>query len=360
MNKRIHVHSAASRIRARHAGELRARRVFLQLICIVSILRTVLTRIVPLAGSASWWLAIVCMLPGAAVYGVLLLGMRLTGAGVVLDFVRACLGKTGAWLLSLSLASVVLLDGASSVTALVTVFTEGVGTRGTQLTLAILTGAVLLTCLHREGLARGMYLLRWVMLVAALLTAASGFADVRADCLAPMLGNGKAALLSALQTGGSLAWPLVLLLTLPSEQQMPRVIAVFPVLLSVLSVLLFLTLTNPNEMLSEQHALADCLLMPTRFAASAVRTLSQCLLMLAFFLAIGGDVQLATDALCSPMGTPPKWLPYAVLILITGTQALPTDRLWDALGFIEPLMLIPLAILALLCIPIAILRRKRP
>lgn len=359
MNARMQVHSPESRLQARLAGELRARTVFLQLICIVSILRTVLTRIVPMAGSGAWWLTLVCLLPGAGVYGLLALGMRLTGSANVTDLARVCLGGLGGWLLSFVMAAATLLDGASSMTALITLFTEGVGTKGTQLTLAILTGAVLLTCLHREGLPRGAYLLRWVMLGAALLTAAFGLPAVRVDSLFPMLGDGKAALTAAFRAGLSLAWPFALLLTLPKEREKPRLAALCPVILSVLGVLVFLTLTNPNELLTCSHTLADSLLLPTRYASSAIRTLAQCLLMLVFFLAIGGAAQLSTDFLCAPMGQPPGWLPYAVLTLLTATQALQPGMLWEALGFLEPWLLLPVAVLAAACLPIAIIRRKR-
>lgn len=359
MNARMQVHSPESRLQARLAGELRARTVFVQLIGIVSILRTVLTRIVPMAGSGAWWLTLICLAPGAAVYGLLALGMRLTGSATLTDLARACLGRLGGWLLAIMLTAAMLLDGASSMTALITLFTEGVGTEGTQLTLAILTGAVLLTCLHREGLARGVYLLRWVMLGAALLTAAFGVKAVHADSLFPMLGEGEAALSAAFRAGISLAWPFALLLTLPKESDRPRVASLCSVILSVLAVLLFLTLTNPNELLTRFRSLADCLLLPTRYASSAVRTLAQCLLMLVFFLAIGGAAQLSTDFLCAPMGQPPQYLPYAVLILLTATQALEIDRLWDALGCLEPWLLLPLTALAAICLPIAIIRRKR-
>lgn len=356
---RIRVHSPQSRLEARRLGELRARRTFLQLICAVSILRTALTRIVPLAGSGAWWLTLVCLLPGAAVLLLMALAMRLTGSSTVDGLLRVCLGRTGGWLLSWLLAAATLLDGASTMTALITLFTEGVGTRGTQLTLAILTGVTLLTCLHREGLPRGAYLLRRVMLAAALLAAAFALPDMRMDHLHPLMGGGAASLTATLRVGVSLAWPFLLLLTLPEEGRAGRAAAICPVVLTVLATLLLLTLTTSHELLARQHTLADCLLQPARYASSALRTLLLCLLMLTFFLAIGGAAQLSTDFLCAPMGQPPRWLPYGVLTLLTATQALPPDRLWTALSLIEPWLLLPFAALAALCLPAAILRRKR-
>ncbi len=356
--KGMQVHSPQSRLRVRLLGEARARMALVQLICIVSILRTALTRLVPLSGSAAWWLIPLCLLPGMVVYGLLVLAMRLTETTALDSLVRSCLGRVGGWWLSLLLGALTLLDGVASMTALITLFTEGVGTRGTQFTLALLTGAVLLTCLNREGLARGVYLLRRVMLGAALLIGLLGLSSVRVDCLFPPLGDGQAAVLSALRVGMSMAWPLVLLLTLPPAEKMQRVRGVCPVLLAVAATLLFVCLTNPHELLIRFQALADCLLLPTRYASSAVRTLAQCLLMLLMFLSIGGAAQLATDYFCAPVGQAPRWLPYVVLALLTATQAMPPEKLWRVLETIGAWLLLPFGLLTILCLPIAVYRRK--
>jgi len=355
--KASHVHSPQTRLQARQAGELRASRMFLQLIGVVSILRTALTRLAPLAGSSAWWLTLVCLLPGMAVFSVFVLAMRLTGTATLADCLRRCFGRLGAWLHAGLLGAALLLDGTASMTALITVFTEGIGTRGTQLTLAILTGTVLLFSLHREGLPRAAYALRWVMLAAALLTAAFTLPQLRPDGLYPMTGGGLPSLWTAFSAGVSLAWPLLLLLTLPPEEGCPRAAALCPVVLSVAVVLLFVTLMLPHELLTAGRQLADSLLLPTRYAPSALRTLSQCLLMLVFFLAVGGAVQLAVGFLCAPAGRTPIWLPHAVLILLTLTQALDVSRLWAALECIGPWLLLPFAVLACAALPISILRR---
>lgn len=354
-----HVRTQKERTRARIAGEARARTTFVQLICIVSILRTALTEIVPLAGCGAWWLTVVCMVPGALVYLLLAAGMRWTRTRTLSELVRRCLGTAGAWALSLLLTLLLLADGTATMTALITLFTEGIGTRGTQLTLALLTGGVLLTCLHREGLPRGVYLLRWVLLGAALLTAAFSAASIRMDNLFPMLGEGEPSLTAAFRAGISMAWPLLLLLTVPQETGRLRVAAIFPVMLSVLGVMLFLCLTIPHELLMRTHALADCLLQPMRYASSAVRTLAQCLLMIAFFFSVGGAALLSADFLCAPLGRAPRYLPYAALMLLTATQALNTGAVWALHGMLEPWLLLPLAAIAVLCLPIAILRRER-
>lgn len=355
----INVHSPQERLQARMAGESKARTAFVQLLCIASILRTALTRLLPLAGGGAWWMLLVCLLPGLAIVALLLLLMRLTHAPTLQECVRACLGRPGSWLLALLLGVPLLLDGASSITALITMFTEGVGTHGTQVTLALLTGGVLLASLHREGLPRAVYLLRYVLLGAAALTAVSGLRFVRADHLFPMMGEGAPALKAAFYAGFSLAWPLVLLLTLAKPPRRSRFADACPAILAALGVMLFLCLSTPGELLIRYQTLADCILLPARYADPAVRTLYQCLLMLVLFLAIGGAVQLAVEFFCAPLGEPPKWLPYGTLILLTASQALDVRWLWGALGVLEPWLALPFAGLMLICLPGATLRRKR-
>ncbi|MBQ8201718.1 MAG: hypothetical protein IJZ74_08130 [Clostridia bacterium] len=359
MRTTTRVHTPAERVKARRAGEIRARTVLVQLLCIVSVLRTILTRIVPLAGCSSWWIALLCLLPGAAVYGLLRFAMRITHTGTLTDCLRRCVGGVGGWCVSLLLGVLLLIDGTASMTALITMFTEGVGTQGTQMTLALLTSAVLLTCLHREGLARGAYLLRHVMLGAALLAAAFSVRDVHPDGLFPLMGEGVPAIRAALAAGVSLAWPVVLLLTLPADLPEKRVRLAAAVAAACIAVPLALTLTIPHELLIREHELAGSMLLPTLFALPAVRTLLQCLLMLALFLAVGGAVQMATDQICAPMGQPPRWLPYAVLALLTASQALDIRSLWQMLGRAEPWLLLPLAVLAGMCILIALFRREK-
>ena len=343
----------------RIAAEHLAARCLVQLLCTVSILRTLLTRIVPMAGSSSWWLSLVCFMPGAAVYALLTLAMHAARQKTLTDLLRCCFGQAGAWAVTLLLAGLLLLDGTASITSLITMFTEGIGTRGTQTTMTLLTAGVLLVSLHREGLPRAVLLLRWLMLAGALLVVLSALQDVRTDGLFSLMGDGAPSIREAFRNGGSLAWPLILLLTIPEDRAAVRLRAPVPVLLMTAGVVLFLNLTIPHELLIQQHDLAGTLLQPTIWAAPAVRTLSQCLLMLSLFLAVAGAAQLATDHLCAPMGTPPMWLPHAVLLVLAASQALDISRLWRSIGLTEPWLLLPMAVLAALCVPIAWWRRKR-
>ena len=134
---------------SRLAGGNCARLTLLRLLCGVSIWRTAMTRVLPLCGSAAWWVTLLCLLPGFAVAALLRLAMSFTRAQTLTEAVRACLGKVGAWVLAVVLAALLLLEGFSSMTALITLFTQGLRTQGTPFALALLTGGALLFSLHR-------------------------------------------------------------------------------------------------------------------------------------------------------------------------------------------------------------------
>lgn len=345
--------------RARVQGERRAQMTLVMLLCAVSIWRTAMTRLLPLCGASAWWTALACLLPGFTVAALLRLIMCLTHAATLAEAVRVCLGRAGAALISLLLTGLLLIEGVSSMTSLITLFTEGVGTRGTQLTLAILTGVVLLFSLHREGLPRAAHFLRWGMIAAAVLLAAFLLADAKLDNLFPVYGDGTVSVMLAFRAGASLSWPVVLLLTVePASGQGRLRSGILPVFAAVGAVLL-LTLIIPHELLTRQSGLASLLLLPTQYAPNALRVVALSLLLLTFFLAIGACAQFATAHLCMPWKALPTWLPYALLAAMFITQAADIPALWAWLGRIEPWLLAPLAVLAMICLPIALIRRKR-
>jgi len=356
---RMRVHSQKERLQVRLTGERQAQRALVQLIAAASILRTALTRLLSLAGCSAWWLTLICLLPGFALTALLSLGMRLTGAATLTELARYCLGKNGGWLVSMVVGLLLLLDGTSALTALITLFTEGLGTSGTQLTMAILTGSALLFALHREGLPRVVLLLRWVMLAAALLTAALGLPAMRVDHLYPLLGDGETALMAAFRAGLSLSWPLALLLTVPAEAKRPAVAQICPVVLAVVAVLLFVGLTHPQEQLVHHQGLAECLMLTAPQGSPAIRLMAHCLLMLVLFLAVAGAVQLSAESLSAPWSMPQRWLPFVLLAGLTATQAIDPGWLWHTLALAEPWLLLPFAVITTISLPIAIIRRKR-
>lgn len=344
---------------AREMGEHRAALSMRQLLCAVFIWRAAVTRILPLCGNASWWVCLVCLLPGILTAVGFRIVMALTGASTVTEAVRTVLGRVGAALFSWVLAALLLVEAASTLTALLTVFTQGVGTKGTQFTLALLTGVVLLFCLHREGLPRGIYLLRWVMIALLLLLAGYALGDAQVDNIFPLSGDDTLSLAAAWKARMSLAWPVILILTVPCEQKRGfPCIGVVPIAIAV-GMLLLTVLTIPQEMLQAQTGLADLLLLPIRYMPNALRVTGLCLLMLSFFLSVGASVQLATTYMLAPSGGSVGWLPHAVLVVLVSSQALDIPQLWALLGTVEPWLILPLAGILVISLPFAAIRRKR-
>lgn len=355
----VKVHNPDERLAMRLMGERRTAQCLIRLLAAVSMLRTLLTRVLPLAGSAGWWMTAACFLPGLAVYALLWLSMRTTKAAVLQDMVRAVFGGFGVWVLAAVLPALLLLDGLSSMTALITLFTEGIGTEGTQFTLAVLTGAVLAFCLHKQGLSRGVFFLRWIMLAALAVMAWDWLGMAHSDGLFPVLGDGVPSLLAALRAGISLAWPLVLLLTAEPVHPGVRLRPVLPVLLIVAGTVLLICLSLPHELLVTHHDLSGSLLEMTLHLQPAVRMMAVCLVMLVMFLAIAGAAQLFTGLLTAPIGHDPVWLPYAFVALLVLSQLLPIRTLWSFLGLCGPWLLAPLAVLAVLALPIALIQRRK-
>lgn len=344
---------------ARMEGERRALATMIRLLCAVSIWRTAMTRILPLGGTSAWWVTLLCLVPGVFAAAVMRMVMRLTRSATVTEGLRACLGRGGAYLLCGALAVPLLVEAAADVTALITLFTEGAGTRGTQITLALLTGGALIFSLHRDGLARGAYFLRGLLVAGAMVLGGFLLARSKADHLFPIWGVGRTALTPAIGAGWSLAWPVSLLLTIEPACQQGRLRgAVLPVFAPV-GALLIITLAIPHELLIRQSALAQLMLLPAMYLPNALRLLWLCLLMLAFFLVIGASVQLASAQVASVLPRVPGWLSGALLAVLVLLQAGEPSVLWRSLAFLEPWLLLPLEALAMVCLPIAFIRRNQ-
>lgn len=344
---------------SRAEGEGRAERAMLQLLCAVSVWRTAETMIVPLCGTSAWWTTMLCLIPGFAAAFLLRLAMALTRTSTLLDAVRACLGRVGAAAFSLLLTALLLVEAVTTLTALLTVFTQGVGTRGTQFTLAVLTGAVMLFSLHREGLPRAVYFLRWGMIAAVVVVAVCALSHAKLDHLFPLHGAGNTSCLTAVMSASSLAWPVTLLLTIPSTGRRGRLCsAVLPSACAIAG-LGVSALMIPHEMMICRTQLADTLLLPAWYLPNALRLLWLCLLMLVFFLGIASSVQLATRHLLAPFAKVPGWLPHALLIGVALTQLDDPQCLWTLLTAVQPWLFLILAGAALIILPIAFIRRKR-
>lgn len=346
-------------MQSRAMGERRAALSLRALLCGVFIWLRGMTSILPVCGVSAWWSALLCLLPGIAAAGAFHAAMRWTRTSTVTEAVRACLGKVAAAGFSILLAVLLLIEGISTLTALLAVFTQGVGTKGTQFTLAALTGAMLCCCLHRDGLPRAVYLLRWGMLGLAAVLAISLAGDVQVSSMFPVNGDSIDTALSAWRRGYSLGWPFVLLLTVPACGARRRLSgSVYPAA-AALGVILLTVLTIPHEVLMRRSSLAQWLLLPVWYQPNAIRVAGLCLLMLSFFLALGGAVQLASAHLLAPWTKAADRLPHVVLVGLVLTQAADIQSLWALLSAAEELLLLPLGVVAVGILPAAFCRRNK-
>ena len=232
------------RIQKRRAGQRQTQNALIGLLSAVSMTRVGLTQLLPLCGSAAWWLSAACMLPGLCVYGALRLLLRRTHTRTLTDCARKLLGNFGIIMVMLTLTLPLLLDGIASLTALITFFTEGIGARGSQFTLTLLTASVMLIALNRDGLPRGVYLLRHVLLVAAGIIAINALLDAHPDGIVPLLGEGVPPLLSGIRSAWGMSWVMLLLLEFPAEEGARRTPAMLAGLLPCPVILLLLSLDS--------------------------------------------------------------------------------------------------------------------
>lgn len=353
------VHSQAERIQIREAGERRALRTQVRLLTCVSIMRTVVTRILPLCGSAGWWMAAACMIPALCVYALCRWAMYRTHTNMLTDCVRSLLGTWGVWLLSILLAVMLLWDGASSMTVLITMFTEGIGSEGTQTTMAVLTAAALLMCLNREGLSRGAYFLRWPILAVIAIAGINLLSLGSWNHLFPWMGNGNASVWATLRAGMSLGWPLILLLMMePVVPGQSRILDGFLPAGFCALLCLFIVWAIPCELLVSHPALADSLLLPVVFLSPMVKILAYSLWMLVLFLQIGSAARIGADYILAPTGRELRWLAGILVIALAATQTVNTGGLWHILGLVEPWLLTPLALLSIILMGMSIFVKR--
>ena len=347
------------RIQKRRAGQRQTQNALIGLLCAVSMTRVALTQLLPLCGSAAWWLSAVCMLPGLGVYGGFRLLMHRTQTRTLRDCARKHCGAFGRILTTLVLTLPLLLDAVSSLTSLITFFTEGIGARGSQFTLTLLTAAVMLLCLNRDGLGRGVYLLRHVLLVAAGIVAINALLDAHPDGIYPLLGEGISPLLAGFRAAWGMSWPLLLLLEFPQEAGEKRCPAMLCGLLCAPIVLLLLSLAIPPELTVPGQNLASGLVLPTLFLQPAVRTLSQCLLMMTLFLSVAGSAQFAARFAVSRSRRSMQWVPYALIGLLTLTQLFDISHLWRVLTRMTAWSLLPALLLLVVLTAAQLCRRDK-
>lgn len=321
---RIHTHQEQRMMRIQ--GDRRARQMQVQFLCCVSMVRCVVMQMLPLCGSALWWVAPLCMAPGIVVYLLISTGLKRSGAATV-QAATAKAGKVVRWITGGLVFLLLMLDGAASMTALITAFTQGIGTEGTQLTLAGLTLLALLGCMKKDGLPWGIYMMRKGLMSLALVIAAVMTSMANVDGIHPVLGTGSGGILAAIRAGAGMAWPLILLTTI--EPPRPGIIRpVLPVAAVTFGAGIMLCLVYPCEVLIRSGTMAERLLMPALHLPQALRTLAHSLGMLTLFLEIASVVQLSAERLAEISGRDRIWFPYVIAAALAGTQALDIHRLW--------------------------------
>ncbi len=319
-------------------GEWLCRRTQWRWVACMTALRTAVTRVIPLCGSAGWWAAPLCLLPAAALYALGCRGLKRRGKACLHGHPVAC----AAALVCL------LVDGAASITALVTLFTEGAGTPGTPFTLALVAAGMLLFAQRREGLARGMHLVRWVCLAALALVLAGHGTRGRVDHLFPLLGGGMADVRSALLAGAGMGWPLLLALMEPPADRHRPGESLPPVLLCAAAALC-LCLCIPHEVLITRQTLGDTLVQTVAHLSPFARLAGICLWITGLFLSAGSACSLGAAHLTAPWGRELPWLSGVLGLGLAVVQLVDTRTLWQALRLAEPWLLAALAVGTVLC-----------
>ena len=336
------VHSPKERLAQRQLGERLALRSQWRLVACVSILRTAVTGVLPLAGAAAWWVTLACLLPGLLLYALGCLGLRMTNTDNLPDCLRALLGQAGAWVICLMVAAALVLDSLCSMTVLITFFTQGIGSAGQQWTLAAVAAGMLLFCLNREGLARGCYFLRRLMLALTGIVLLGLIGMGRVDHLAPWLGDGQPGVSAAIRAGIGMGWVFVLPLMEPPVRVRHMAAPLAPALLCVAAVGC-INLALPHELLVTHAALADSVVQTVAYQVPAVRLAAICLWMLGLFLCLGSTASLGTKYVLASTGRELVWLPGVIVVIAAALQATDVCALWQGLRAAVPWLLLPLA-----------------
>jgi len=359
MKVRSRIHNREERLQQRLMADRSCHRCLLRFLCVVSVLRSVLTLVVPVAGSASWWLVPALLIPGTVCFVVVSGCMRATKTTTLGECTGRLLGRWGSAVAGWMAALLLVVDGMTTMTTLVCFFVEGIHTVGTQVVMTLLTCAVLVWCLDQAGLPRGIWLLKWVMLAAAVIVGANLVGMAKMDHLYPWLGNGRWSVWEALKAGAGLSWPLVLLLTQPPVREGTSHVRELPLpLLSMLAGTALLLAAFSNEALTSIGTLAQALTLPVMYLHPAVKMLMQCLLMLALFLLLAAQVHTAFAQVKDAL--PRRWayVPHAMVVVIGLTQLLPIKRLWSVLRIAQPWLLLPIVALTLVLAVKTILWRR--
>ena len=311
------------RRQARENAEKQLRLVLYRVLATVVMLRHA-CGIVTASGSAGWWLTALCALPGFAVYGLMRFALRAAGVKSVPALAAKCFGFKGMRMMNAVPAAALAVEGAASLTALTTVFTDGAMTAVSAWMFALSAAAVLCLCTGRDGLVHG---------------------------------NGASSWMGVLRAHRSMAWPVLLLLwEEPPEGSVRRVL--LPVCLTV-AFAAVLCLMLPHEALIRPRTMAESMLLPGATLHPVSRMLLMCLWTAGLALsALIAAVRTADLLMLRPL--PERWLPCALLIAFAALQLLDGGMLHGVIFALEGWLLVPCAALAAVLPIYARRRRKAP
>lgn len=344
---------------SRRAQRLRAERLCLRsrwrLMLCACALRTASTLLLPRAGGDAWWITALCLAPGVALYSLCRLALRLSGRETLGEAAKALLGRGGWRGLRLVLQAALAVEAVSAMTALVTFFTQGVGAAGTQWSMALITAGLMALCLQGDGLARGIRLLRWLLLAALMVWALSGLGHVRIRSGVTFADGDASACTAALRQGLGMGWLMILPLTCPPPGRRGRLRQALPPVVLCVGCVLLVCLMLPPAILRQTEGMAQAMLLTVAFRPGVLQLAGVCLWTATLFLHMAGAVQCLTELSGQGCGAWSMALGGAAAL----TQLLPVAPLWAWLTAAQPWQLLPLALSAGLVIPAAWRRMRR-
>lgn len=334
------------RTQERIGAEQCCRRSMLRFLAGCSMLRSALTLVVPVAGSASWWMSAVLIVPGALLCLVLAWLMRRAGVSSLTDLAGRTLGKAGCRMISVALGAALMLDGAVTLTAFVSLLIDVIGALGTPFVMAAITCGVMLPCLRGDGLPRAIRLILPMLLLGEIAVLIDLLGKAHTDGLFPLMGGGVAELWTVPERCAGLSWPLLLLADEPDVRSNRCVLmnVALPSGIS-LGLILLLNLSVPHEVLHSYTRLADTMGHLCVWLGQGVRTLSLVLAMQAFFLLLASETREAALLLSASGNREAAWLPAILAAGLALTQLIPSADLMRVLPSVHAWLLLPFAAL---------------
>ena len=225
--------------------------------------------------------------------------------------------------------------------------------------MALVTLLAALCCCQEKGLPRCVWLLRFPLLVLALLLLADLLTKAQLDFLHPISGAGDALNQRLFLSQNALGWPLLLFAELPPGTGQRETGPLSPLVLFLL-MLSAAVLALPTELAMTAKNLADAMLLPLVFLTPTNRLLALVGWMVGLLLALAISLRWGTSLLRA-LGKPHhSWPFYAGLaVLLLAPQLAGTQTLRHALKLLQPWLLVPGAALLLALVPGAILCQRR-